>query len=490
MRCHLCLLPLFILAALNILLLPLLGCGGAGATTGGGTSNPPPPSETTHVTFLLSSTGNDKLTSFALDAPWLTITSQSGKAVTVSTLQSSSSSWEFAHLNGISEPVLAADIPQNTYTGASLEYSFVNFMFFFPWTGENIPICGVNQTAPSTVSTNLPSPIVVSGSDMALILSLSLSQSANYAGASCSTLSATISPTLSLAPLTLVDSPTNFSNGLQQDLNGAVESVDPANGNFTIETFDSATLTIKTSVSTAFSGIGGLSQLEVGQFVNLDAALQGDGSLLATRVEVEDTSVDMSTGDYATGPIIATNYSSSSSPAPGLVEAAVQAQGPDASIGTLRGAPEFGITSSTIYRVSSQFVLPADLNPAAYTFSPTNEVPGQYIYVTILSNSINGGFTFPANTVTLMPQTIDAVVQSCATPTYSNATTTCNVTLAPYDPITLFSGASTISVEVPSNVVQTSPLVLGSPIRFHGLLFNNNGTPDMICNLIMAGVPQ
>ncbi|HUO16122.1 MAG TPA: hypothetical protein VMX38_14150 [Verrucomicrobiae bacterium] len=45
-------------------------------------------------------------------------------------------------------------------------------------------------------------------------------------------------------------------------------------------------------------------------------------------------------------------------------------------------------------------------------------------------------------------------------------------------------------LEVTSTSPPTVDLVIDSPVRFHGFLFNQSGVRDMICDVVMAGVPQ
>jgi hypothetical protein len=50
------------------------------------------------------------------------------------------------------------------------------------------------------------------------------------------------------------------------------------------------TISASFNSATVFQGVSGASALSAGMFLNLDGAIQPDGSLLATRVEVEDSS--------------------------------------------------------------------------------------------------------------------------------------------------------------------------------------------------------
>jgi hypothetical protein len=72
---------------------------------------------------MLTSTANDQLAEFDIDFTGITLTSQSGK--TVSLLASapvSSRAAEFIHINGTAEPLATATIPQDVYTSASVTF--------------------------------------------------------------------------------------------------------------------------------------------------------------------------------------------------------------------------------------------------------------------------------------------------------------------------------------------------------------------------------
>src|SRR5690348_13026010 len=93
---------LLIPAALLLLIVANTSCGSNSATLvqklKGNTS----------VSVLLSSTANDQVTTFDLVLQSLTLTSQSGKTVTLVSSQQPS---EFIHLNGGIEPLTTVTVP-------------------------------------------------------------------------------------------------------------------------------------------------------------------------------------------------------------------------------------------------------------------------------------------------------------------------------------------------------------------------------------------
>ena len=155
---------------------------------------------------------------------------------------------------------------------------------------------------------NLASPITVTGTSMVLSLNLLVSDSAILP--SCYTdpifSGYSMSPTFSLAPLAASPSPTNPANGLVTGLEATITSVGTTGSSLTLTipafSFGTRTVLASANSATVFQGVSGLSALASGMFVNVDGALQSDGSLMATRIEVENPSaLNVSTGPLDLG---------------------------------------------------------------------------------------------------------------------------------------------------------------------------------------------
>jgi hypothetical protein len=135
------------------------GCGSGGSTA------PPKLSGSTDVTLIMSSTANDQVTRFAVQLQTLTLTSQSGKTVTLLSSQQPS---EFMHLNGGIEPLTTLNVPQDIYTSATVTLGAV-FVCLAQVPDGGLEIANysiVNQ--PPTV-TLASTPITVTGTSMAII---------------------------------------------------------------------------------------------------------------------------------------------------------------------------------------------------------------------------------------------------------------------------------------------------------------------------------
>jgi hypothetical protein len=126
---------------------------------------------------------------------------------------------------------------------------------------------------------------------MALSLDLQVSKSIQFSA--CPSLGVgqySFTPAFNLTPVTFASHPSNVGNGKLTGLTGVITSVDSTESSFTLTTADDPVWSASTNEATVFQGVTGTSSLVVGMPVNMDAAIQVDGSLLATRIEVDDTS--------------------------------------------------------------------------------------------------------------------------------------------------------------------------------------------------------
>lgn len=93
---------------LTLSLISLLVAIGITAGCGSSSTTVPKLSGNTAVTVMLSSTANDQVTQFDVQLQTLTLTSQSGKTVTLLSPQQPA---EFMHLNGGIEPLVTVTVP-------------------------------------------------------------------------------------------------------------------------------------------------------------------------------------------------------------------------------------------------------------------------------------------------------------------------------------------------------------------------------------------
>jgi hypothetical protein len=464
------------------------GCGSTGSTA----LVPAKFSGNTSVTVLLSGTANDQVTRFDLEFQTLTITSQSGKTVT---LLSSQQPAEFMHLNGGIEPLMTVSVPQDIYTSATVTLGGAVFVCVaqVPGGGLGIANYSIMNQGP-TVS--LPTPITVTGSSMGLLLNMQVSTSAVFP--TCWTTPAfegySMTPTFNLAPIVLSTSPTDSGNGKVSGLVATVASVGttPSNLKLTIAggPLGTRTLSAGSNGATVFQGVSGAPALSPGMFLNVDGAIQSDGSLLATRIEVEDSSAI----NGSSGPVLFVDN--------GVPVLTLYGRTELGSLQTINGQsgiyfdfPYFDFDNA-VFQISGQFTNRQNL-PFVPSFNSSNMVAGQNVDITSGNFSLAGGTYTPANTITLVPQTINGTVVASQ---QSNSFVDYTVSLASYDlfptlagqqgQTTLLNNPSQVEVYIDNSTqhLNTQALAPGSTLRFYGLVFNDNGTLRMDCAQVNDGV--
>lgn len=460
------------------------GCGGA----------PPAPvvRGNTMVTVVLSSTANDQLTEFDLTLQSITLTSQSGNTVT---LLSAMQGTEFIHVNGAIEPLVTVSVPQDVYTSATATVGGAQFTcveLSSATGGIDTSTFAYGQTPSANVAVNLATPISITGNSMGLSLNLLVAQSAAYdtcdSGGAIDNYS--ITPTFNLTPAAFSSEPTSPENGKVIGLNGQISSVATAAGSFVLsppELENPRTISVASAAGTLYQGINTFSDLAVGTFVNIDGAVRSDGSLVATRIAVEDPAATT----VVTGPLLQI-----SDLEPSFVLWGRQQQGALYADNFVLGGQYFSF-GNAVFQVSGQL---ANLHalPFLPSFNAANIVPGQNVYLGTSSLLDSGGFPYtPLSTVTLLPQTIDGTVSGSST---NGNFTVYTVELAAYDlfpqlavqqgQASLLNNPSEVQVYVDSSAQQlnSQPLAPGSTLRFYGLVFNDNGTLRMDCAQINDGV--
>jgi hypothetical protein len=224
--------------------------------------------------------------------------------------------------------------------------------------------------------------------------------------------------------------------------------------------------------------------------LNVDGAMQSDGSLLATRIEVEDSSAI----NDSSGPVLFVD-----TVVPVLTLYGRTELGPlqtiDGKSGIYFDFPYFDFDSA-VFQSSGQFTNLQNL-PFVPSFNSSNIVAGQNVDITSGNFSLVGGVYTPANTITLVPQTINGtVVGSQQSGRFIDYT----VSLASYDlfPTLAVQQGQTALLNNPSQVevyiddstqhLNTQALAPGSTLRFYGLVFNDNGTLRMDCAQVNDGV--
>src|ERR1043166_7533219 len=237
------------------------GCGGAGKLTNAGPAN---------ATINTTDGLNDQIVKFELSVSSLTLTG-SGTTTNTGNLLSKTSEVEFVHQAGSFEPLALVNIPPGTYSGASLTVGNPEIVVLnnaVPPAPVKIP---ASLTSPS-VTVTFTGPITVSSTSSTVInFDLDLANSVVLTGTPPT--SATVTAKFNVTTVTANNS--DEDSGEMDDVHGSVTSI--AAPNFTIQT-KTSTITFATNSSTQFKdGITSLSQLKVGDIVEVDGTTQADG---------------------------------------------------------------------------------------------------------------------------------------------------------------------------------------------------------------------
>ena len=451
--------------------------------------------QNTTVTVLAASTANDRLLEFGIVITSIALTNRAGATVSLFHVDPGAPAFtpfvEFIHLNGSRQPIATVSIPQDYYVSASITVQYCSFTVTYGNSSGGLQTDtyaeGLCNQGTGTAIVNLPvSPIIVAGNAMSLSLDLKVPQSYTLTTpAAPGTLATyTISPTFDLIRFPISSQQTNDQNG-GTSVDGEITSIAATGNTFDLTTPDGFTLTVNSGPGTVFQGVNAFSAVSVGMFADTDLQLQVDGSLLATRIAVQDTAAK----EIIIGPLGGV-FSSASV----VYTLPVQHQG----IYSVGFGEQFQYNSGTSFHTSGRFTNLPNL-PFPATFDASNMVAGQYVYLSSSSMSSSGAVRSQANSITLMPQTINGTVTNRST---DGGFTIYDVSLAPYDlfpalvpvtgqsPVLSSADASNVHVYVDANtrLLTSVPIGIGSIIRFNGLLFNDNGVLRMDCGQINDGV--
>jgi hypothetical protein len=429
----------FVFPLMSLVFLYLAGCGGGSGNNAVQTTGTP-------VTLQTGDAVNDQIAKFELNISSIILTGANGTANTANLL-SGPAEVEFSHEAGAFEPLSLAHVPPGTYSGATV-------------TVSNAEVVAIVGGVPTKLTTTLSSPTVnvtftpnvtVGSSPMFLNFDLNLANSVTISGTS-----ATIAPTFNVSTSTVAPDQNNEDDhdGEIDDAHGSVTSI--AAPNFTIQT-DSTTITFATDSNTRFhGGISQLSDLKVGDFVEVDGITKADGTKLATNVERESDQ----NGEEVEGLISALDSPLSKI----TIIHQMDSKGTSNSPVTV----DIGVNSSTVF--STRFDKLNVANPPL--FDATHIGKGQRIEADAVSSST----PLVASKVKLREQALIGTVAASPAPT--SAAFTLNV--SPTSAFGTLSGATTVSVTFANGADMQTPPTAGATIRVRGLVFVNGTTYSMI----------
>ncbi len=459
----------------------LSGCGSGG--------NPPaapvkacvrPDSLTNQVPVLFTSdAGLGALDGFYLGINSITLTDSCGNNVTVYTPQSQNtavgiSRIELRHVNGVSEPLAIAALPAADYTSATVTYSDVSIGYIYP---DNLHFnLSEVTTNPITATAELPSPISIDGTGTALTLDTLVTAPIvlgpiGQAGDS----TVTVTPAFTLTGFKPISAPTNDRNG-KVNIRGLVNSVSA--DSFNMNNSTTVSFNISTSPQTVYQGIGSLAALPVNAPANVDVALQPDGSLLATRIEVENTAT---VGSWV-GPLVTTYPTGAYQEViPQLWQEANNPAGPYI---TSDAFPfPFQFTGDTIFQRTGSTVDLTDL-PFTPSFASFADVAlGQGLSIDWSAQQLSGSEPqTEAITAVLVPRTFSGTI-SAITPVGSYTAYT--LSLAANDMMQTVNNTASIAAYTNAGTqLEDGPLVVGDLVNIHGLVYSDHGTLRLVADQV------
>jgi hypothetical protein len=418
----------------------LTGCGGGSksqVSTGAG-----------QVVLQTGDAVNDQIAKLELNISSITLTGVSPTATTANLL-AKPAEVEFSHEAGTFEPLTLANLPPGTYNGATITV-----------TGAEVVVLNAGVPAKVTASVS-GSPVSVTFANITvtttpLFLNFDLDLAGSVVLNGTPITSATITPkfnvTSAATPPAGGEGNEDHDNGEMDDVHGSVKSIAAPNFTVTTKTTD---ITFATDANTRFKdGITQLSDLKVGDIVEVDGITKSDGTKLATKVEREGNEA----GEEAEGLISALDNP--------LTKITIVHQ-VDSSSTTPPLTVDIGVNASTVYSVRAD-----KLNIIAPAFDATHIGKGQRIE----ADASNSTAPITATKVKLREQALIGTVAASPAPTASGFT----ITISPTSAFGQLSGATSVAVTFAGGATQKTTPVAGATIRARGLVFFNAGVYTMI----------
>ena len=428
--------------ALTVFLLSLLA-GGCGSETENDMLE-----AGTAATLQTGDALNDQIVKFELTITSITLTGTAGTSNTANLLRRAGEV-EFTHQAGTFQPLSLVRIPPGTYSGATMTVSNPEVVAII----GGVPAKLTASLSSATVTIPFNPSITVGTSPLLINLNIDLPNSITITSSN-----ATVAPTFKVSTSTVADQNNqDDSDGGIEDAHGIVSDITAPN--FTIQT-ESARFVFATDSNTVFqAGLSQLSDLTIGEILEVDGVTRSDGTRLATTVSLESNS----NGEEVEGIISALD-----SP---LTTITVVHQLDST------GASSEPVTVNVTVNANTVFsVRPDRLNVTAAAFDASHIGKGQRIEVEAANNTS----PFVATRIELREQALLGTVAASPAPT--SAGFTLNVSPASAF-ATLSGGVTSIPVTFASGANLKATATAGGNIRVRGLVFVNGGAYSMVAVL-------
>lgn len=427
------------------------GCGyGSSSNYGAAMGTNPPPPMTANTMLNTGDAVNDQILKFEITVNSVTLTGAS-PTPTTGNLLSEPAEVEFVHEAGTFEPLAVINLPAGTYSGATFMISNPEVVVLNGGAPVSVP---ATLTATTVAVVFNPAITIMNTSIATINFDLDLAASVTLNGTPVT--SATVNPifnvtSLVTAPMAMQDD----DDGEIEDVHGTVTNISAPD--FTIQT-NQAMLTFITDMNTRFKdGIAQLSDLKVGDVVEVDGVTNLDGTKYAAKVERDSES----TGEEVEGIIT----SVTGSPATAL---SIAGQEDSHESATSPMSVNVAVNSSTVFAVRAD-KLNLMSSPA---FDASHIGKGQRVE----ADSDTAGFPTLATSVKLREQALRGTVAAMPAPTPSSFTLNLNSASV----FATLSGVTSVAVTVPNGMNLKVAPTAGATVLIRGLIFFDGGNYTMI----------
>ena len=457
-------------SAIALSLLLLIGCGGSTSSS----PHPNPQLNTTALQVNLGDAPSDRLVAVSMKLGSMTLTKSGGGSITV---VSSSTPVEMMHLMGTVEPISLMNVPQGTYSGATVNISSATVLYMDPATMQL-----VQKSVPGAMAANVNfSPSLTLGaSPMVLNLDMNMASSVSIDNSGNVTMTTTM--TASMNPCCTGSSQAPQNGGMEH-MTGTVMSF--SGSSFTMSMMQSSqNISVTTGSGTQFEGMGGMGGMSKGMIVMVDAKMQSDGTFMAQKVE---SMMAMSGGSMADGLVT----SLTGSPVTQLTIGAMDGTGSGMMGSELAGTLTVNVSPTAVFNIDSDNVDISNL-PFTPTFDGTAVFKGQRVEAVSSTGMMSGGGmggmmgggTINASEIDLEQQGLSGTVSGYA----GAAPTTFTLTLPADSAFTTMTGSTSVTVfqQAGTELWGLTAITNGTTVHVRGLLLFDAGTYKLVAGRIMA----
>jgi hypothetical protein len=405
----------------------------------------------------------------------MALTNSNGGSVTV---VSSSTPVEMMHLMGTVEPISLMNVPQGTYSGASISIASAVVMYMDPSTMQLVQK-SVSGPMPATI--NFSPSLTVGSSPMVLNLDMNMASSVSIDNSGNVTMTPTMTASMNPGGTGTSQGP---ENGGMEHMTGTVMS---SSGNsFAMSMMQtSQNISVTTGSNTQFVGMGGMGGMSNGMLVMVDATLQSDGTFMAQKVE---SVMSMSGGSMAGGLVTGTT----GTPVTQLTLVMHEGEGTGMTDSNLAGTTTVNVSPTAVFKIDTDNVDMGSL-PFTPVFDGSTVLKGQRVEAVSSTGMMQGGGmggmmgggTISASEIDLEQEGLSGTVSGY---TGSAAPTTFTLTVASDSAFATLTGAATITVfqQLGTELHGMTTITNGNVVHVRGLLFSDAGTYKLVASRIMA----